>query len=128
MTLTPEGQRLACDVMVTAAPTPWQEHGSHLHISAAAKATRYNCAAGGFAHDRAQFFPTIHDAHNHWISGHALRLLHRITSAQARHTVPLAQQTWGPHFQHAIADASSELMCETVVSAWRMHAACGRML
>ena len=72
VTLAPEGQRLACDVMVTAAPAPWQPHGPHLDVSAAAKATRYNCAAGGFTHDRAQFFPVIHDAHNHWISPHAL--------------------------------------------------------
>ena len=100
-TLSPEGQRLARDVMVTAAPAPWQSHGPHLDVSAAAKASRYNCAAGGFTHDRAQFFPLIHDAHNHWISPHALRLLHRLTTAQARQTAPAAHTAWGPHFQNA---------------------------
>ena len=127
VTLTPDDQRIACDVMVTAAPDPWQAHGPHLDVSAAAKATRYNCAAGGFTSDRAQFFPLIHDAHNHWISPHALRLLHRLTTAQARQTAPAAPTAWGIHFQHATADAAAMLIHEAVTSAWRMHAACGRV-
>ena len=29
VTLSPDGQRSACDVMVTASPTPWDPHGPH---------------------------------------------------------------------------------------------------
>ena len=125
--LTPDGHRLACDVMVTADPCPWQEHGTHLATSAAAKATRYKCAAGGFTHDRAQLLPLVHDAHNHWLSAHALRLLHRLASAQARHNAPSAADAWNLHFQHASGDVAARLLHEAVVSAWRMHAATGRM-
>ena len=57
VTLTPEGQRIACDVVVTASPTPWAPHGPHLGTSAAAKATRYNTVPGGSMHDRANLVP-----------------------------------------------------------------------
>ena len=103
--------------MVTAAPSSWQAHGEHLDISAAAKATRYNCSAGGFTHDRAQFLPLIHDAHNHWISAHALWFFHRLTTAQARHSAPATFSAWGFHFHFATADAAATLMHKVVVSA-----------
>ena len=79
VTITPDGQRLACDVMVTASPTPWTPHGEHLYRSAGAKATRYNTSAGGLTHDRARMHPLVHDAHNHWLSGEALSLFHART-------------------------------------------------
>ena len=42
VTLTPDDQRIACDIMVTASPTPWEGHGDHLLTSAGVKATRYH--------------------------------------------------------------------------------------
>ena len=128
VTLSPEGQRYACDVMVTATPSPWLAHAGHLSTSAAAKASRYNCQPGGFTHDNARLIPLIHDAHNHWISTHGLRLLHRLVTVQARQTAPTSPQAWNYHFLLTTAEATSDLMCEAVVSAWRMHAASGRML
>ena len=128
VTLSPQGQRYACDVMVTAAPLPWSEHGTLLGTSASANASRNNCQPGGFTHDRAQLLPLIHDAHNHWMSSQALCFLHRLVTAQARQSAPEAPQAWTYHFQLTTAEAASVLMHEVVVSAWRMHAASGRML
>ena len=54
---TTDGHRLECDVMVIAAPSPWDEHGTHLQRTSAAKATRYNTTHWGYMHDRAQLVP-----------------------------------------------------------------------
>ena len=45
-------------------------------------------------------------AHNHWISD-ALRFLHRLTAAQARHSAPAASSAWGFRFHLATADAAA---------------------
>ena len=121
--LTPDGQRLACDIMVTASPTPWAPHGPHLHTAAAA-----NTTPGGFMHDRSQFLPLLHDAHNHWLSAEALRLLHRLTTAKARQTAPGVNAVWHAHLDTTSIEAASALMSEAILSSWRMHATCGRML
>ena len=127
VTLTPDGQRIACDIMVTASPTPWEAHGPHLDTSAAAKATRYRTVAGGLTHDRAQLVPLIHDAHNLWLSAGALRFLHRLVQAQARQTVSSSAPSWGHHHMTTALEAASSLLHAAVVAAWSMHAACGRL-
>ena len=127
VTLTPDGQRIACDIMVTASPTPWEAHGPHLDTSAAAKATRYRTVAGGLTHDRAQLVPRIHDAHNLWLSPGALRFLHRLVQAQARQTVPSSAPSWGHHHITTALEAASSLLHAAVLAAWSMHAACGRL-
>ena len=58
-------------------------------------------------HDCARFFPLIHDAHNHWISAHALRFHHCLTMARARHSAPPAPQAWGIHLQLATLHSRS---------------------
>ena len=128
VTLSPDGQRIACDVMVTASPTPWDSREQHLLVSAAAKATRYNTIPGGVTYDRAQLVPLIHDAHNHWMSPGALRLLHRLVLAQAKHTMVTSAQAWPGHHHLVSLDSASALMREAVIAAWSMHAACGRLL
>ena len=125
---TPQGERLACDVMVTAAPTPWSEHGTHLHRSSAAKATRYGTVPWGYTHDRAQLVPLVLDAHNFWVAGDGLRLLHRLVAATARRHAPVAPLAWGAHFTATTAAAAAPLMHALVISSWQMHAACGRVL
>ena len=114
--------------MVTASPTPWDPHEQHLLVSAAAKATRYNTVPGGTTHDRAQMIPLIHDAHNHWMSPGALRLLHRLVLNQAKRAVLTSAQAWPRHHHLVSLDSASALMREAVIAAWSMHAACGRLL
>ena len=125
---TTDGRRLACDVMVTASPTPWTAHGEHLYGSAAAKASRYGATAGGLTYDRAKTLLLVHDAHNLWLCTEAVELLHEAVLAQATHNVPTAPTAWGSHLQATTADAAVDLMHAAVMSAWQMHAACGRML
>ena len=125
---TPDGARIACDVMVTASPTPWESHDTHLQRSAAAKATRYATVPGGFTHDRAQLWPLVHDAHNFWLDRDAARLLHRLLSVQARQAAPALSDQWSAHFSLASVEASAPLMQAAVLSSWQLHAACGRLL
>ena len=127
VTLTPDGHRIACDVMVTASPTPWDAHGPHLDTSAAAKATSYRTVSEGLTHDKAKLILLIHDAHNLWLSPGALRLLHRLVQAQAKQTVPPSAMAWGRHHMTASLEAASSLLHVALLAAWTMHAACGCM-
>ena len=61
VTLTPEGQCIACDVMVTVSPTPFLAHDGHLQRSAAAKAMRYHTTTGGLTYDNARLLPLVHE-------------------------------------------------------------------
>ena len=124
--MTLDGHRLACDVMVTASPTPWQPHDDHLQRSGAAKATRYNATAGGLLHDGARLLPLVHDAHNHWLGAEALALLH-LVHAQASHNAPASPQSWNQHLQDVGALEAAHLLHTAVVTSWTMHAASGRM-
>ena len=76
--LSPEGTKIACDVLVTASPTPCERHGPHLEKMAAAKARQYNTVSWGKCHEDATFVALVHDAQHHWLHPDALRLLHRL--------------------------------------------------
>ena len=70
--------------------------------------------------------PLVHDAHNHWLSEEALSLLHRLAFAQATAATPAAPQAWPNHVDQTAADAAASLMHPAVITAWTLHAACGR--
>ena len=121
--LTPEGARLAADVMV---------RGTHTGIILLAAKTQRHPAImrmPGPAHQRAQLLsPLVHDALNHWLSQSALRLLYRLTVAGARRSAPEAPKSWGHHFHHVSMSLATSLLHISCVSAWHLHAACGDLL
>ena len=126
--LTPEGTKLACDVLVTASPTPAERHGPHLEKMAAAKARQYHTVSWGKCHEDATFVALVHDAQHHWLHPDALRLLHRLLMAVARRTAPEAPQAWGAHFSHITLQYAAPLLYAACLSSWQMHAACGCLL
>ena len=88
VSLTPDGTRMAADVMVTATPTPWESHGDHLLRSENAKASRYHASAWTATPEGTTIVPLIHDALNHWLAPSALRFLHRLAIATAHRSAP----------------------------------------
>ena len=78
---TPAGQSIVCDVMITAAPTLWDEHGTHSNRSAAIKTTSYSTTPWGYTHDRAKG-SLFQDAHTLWLCGNTLRLLHCLSDGK----------------------------------------------
>ena len=129
--LAPDGAKFACDVLVTASPTPCERHGPHLEKMAAAKARQYNTVSWGRCHKDATFVALVHDAQQHWLHADALRLLHRLVMAVARRTAPeapQAPQAWGFHHSQTTAQCAAPILHVACLSAWQMHAACGCLL
>ena len=126
--LTPDGTKLACDVVVTAFPTPAERHGPHLEKTAAAKARQYHTVPWGKCHKEATFVPLVHNAQQLWLHPAALRLLHRLVLAIAKRTAPEAPQAWGTHFFQTGGQCAVPLLQAACLSAWQMHAACGCLM
>ena len=114
LTLTPEGQ-------VAAGPR-FSPHHHHVRNKTQGKTPPETVSFM----TKPNWVPLVHDAHNRWSSSEVLRRLHH-TSAQARHSAPTALQVWSTHFAMAIAEATTALMHDAVLSSWRMHAFCGRI-
>ena len=126
--LTPDGCRIAADVMVTTPPVPAHSHGEHLSRSEAAKATRYRTTPWSRAADGCTVVPLVHDAINHWLAPAALRFLHRIAAATAKATAPDAPTAWCSHFHQVTMSLAAPLLQTACTAAWQLHAACGRLL
>ena len=126
--LAPDGTKFACDVMVTASPTPCERHGPHLEKMAAAKARMYNTVSWGKCHEDATFVALVHDAHQHWLHADALRLLHRLVMAVAHRTAPEAPRAWGFHVSQTTLQCATPILHAACLAAWQMHAACGCLL
>ena len=126
--LTPDGCRIAADVMVTAPPMATAPHGDHLSRSEAAKATRYHTTPWSRTADGCIVVPLVHDAINHWMAPSALRLLHRIAVATAKSTAPDAPTAWGSHFHSVTLSLAAPLLQTACNAAWQLHAACGQLL
>ena len=128
VTLSPDGRKFACDVMVTASPAPAEPHAPHLHRMVTAKARQYLTVPWGKCHEDATFVPLIHDALNHWLPPDTLQFLHRAIMAVARRSAPEAPKAWGAHLTHTTLQHAAPLLHAACLASWQMHAACGCLL
>ena len=108
VTLTPEGRKFACDVVVTASPAPAEPHAQHLHRMVTAKARQYSTVPWGKCHEDATFVLLLRDALHHWMPPNTLQLLHRAVMAVARRSAPEAPNP--PHAHHPRVRGSPSCM------------------
>ena len=126
--LTPEGLRLAADVMITAPPVASAPHGDHLHRSELAKATAYHTTPWSRLPDGCTLVPLVHDGLVPWLAPSALRFLHRLAATVARQSAPDAPSAWGAHFHAVTVSLAAPLLHTACTASWQLHAACGELL